>query len=206
MEVKASLKEKEELLKEVHHRVKNNLQVISSLLSLQSKYIKDEETADVFKQSQSRIQSIALIHEKLYQAGDFTKIEFSRYVADLTNNLLRTYGMGRIKVNVDIKDVLLNIEYAIPCGLIINEMVTNSLKHAFPGGRDGNINIYMRKREENVELIVADDGTGMRGIDPRNSKTLGMQLLTNIVEKQLEGKIGLDTKNGTKFKINFRVD
>ncbi|MEE8358125.1 MAG: PAS domain S-box protein, partial [Candidatus Hydrothermarchaeales archaeon] len=144
-EIKADLKEKEVLLQEIHHRVKNNLQVVSSLLELQSGYIKDKRDLRLLKESQNRIKSMALVHEKLYQSKDLANIDFSDYIEDLTNNLFMVYeaNASKIALKIDVKDVSLGINAAIPCGLIINELISNSLKHAFPEGRGGEIEIVL---------------------------------------------------------------
>ncbi len=202
-----SLKEKDVLLQEIHHRVKNNLQVISSLLSLQSEHIEDKQTLEMFQKSQDRIKSIALIHEKLYsESEDLTRINFASYVHDLATKLFSSYeiSLDIIKLNIDVIDILLDITLAIPCGLIINELVSNSLKHAFPDNREGEINIMLRKSNENeFTLILGDNGVGLPlDIDFPNIETLGLQLVFALV-KQLEGTMELDRSDGTVFKIQF---
>ena len=202
----ASLKEKEVLLKEVHHRVKNNLQVISSLLNLQSRHITDKASRAMFKESQSRIRAMALIHEKLYTSEDLAHIDIAEYMQDLTASLFSTYTVrNAIKVNIAITDIFLTITTAIPCGLIINELVTNALKHAFPHQQDGTITISMTpSTNDSLILTVSDTGIGFpKDIDFRNTTTLGMQLVTSLVE-QLEGTITLDRSEGTRFRIEFR--
>ena len=202
----ASLKEKEVLLKEVHHRVKNNLQVISSLLSLQSQHIKDKESLEMFQESQSRIRAMALIHEKLYQSEDMARIDIAAYIQDLTAFLFSTYTVSNeIKVNIAVTDIFLIITTAIPCGLIINELVTNALKHAFPHQQDGTITVSMTpSNTDSLILTVSDTGIGFpEGIDFRNTTTLGMQLVISLVE-QLDGTITLDRSEGTRFRIEFR--
>lgn len=140
-QLKASLKEKEVLLKEIHHRVKNNLQIISSLLNLQSEYIQDKQDLDIFKVSQNRIESMALIHEKLYQSKDLARIDFGEYIRDLVCTLFCSYEVNSsaIDMKINIDQIFLGIDVAIPCGLMINEVVLNYLKHAFPKGRTGEI-------------------------------------------------------------------
>ena len=202
----ASLKGKEILLKEIHHRVKNNLQVIASLLSLQSHHIKDKESLEIFKESQNRVRSMALIHEKLYTSEDFSHIDIASYIQDLTASLFSTYTVSNaIKVTIAITDIFLTITTAIPCGLIINELVTNALKHAFPQERDGTITVSMTpSTKESLILTVSDTGIGFpEGIDFRNTTTLGMQLVISLVE-QLDGTITLDRSAGTTFTITFR--
>jgi len=202
----ASLKEKEVLLKEIHHRVKNNLQVISSLLSLQSQHITDKDSRAMFQESQSRVRAIALIHEKLYQSEDIAHIDIASYIQDLTALLFSTYTVrNAIKVDITITDIFLTITTAIPCGLIINELVSNALKHAFPKERDGTITVSMTpSTNDSLILTVSDTGIGFpEEIDFRNTTTLGMQLVITLVE-QLEGTITLDRSEGrTTFTITF---
>ena len=205
-QIKASLKEKEVLLREIHHRVKNNLQIISSLLNLQSRYIKDKQVLHVFKESQDRIKSMALIHKKLYQSKDLARIDFAEYVRSLIADLFRSYkadyDLITLKTNID--DVFLGIDTAIPCGLIINELVSNSLKYAFPEDRQGEIRIDLHSEKEGkFTLIVSDSGVGFpKDLDFRNTESLGLQLICTLVD-QLQGTIGLDRTGGTEFKIAF---
>jgi len=204
--ITASLKEKEVLLKEVHHRVKNNLQVISSLLNLQSQHIKDKDSLEMFQESQNRVRSMALIHEKLYTSEDLSRIDIAAYIQDLTASLFSTYTVGNeIKINIDVTDIFCTITTAIPCGLIINELVTNAVKHGFPKERDGTITVSMTpSNTDSLILTVSDNGIGFpEEIDFRNTTTLGMQLITSLVE-QLEGTITLGRSEGTTFTITFR--
>lgn len=206
-QISSSLKEKEMLLREIHHRVKNNMQVISSLLSLQSEQIKDKNYLEMFKDSKNRVLSMSLVHENLYQSKDLAKIDFNAYIKDLANNLLQSYGMtGKIAFNINVDEVSLGVDSAIPCGLIINELITNSLKHAFPNGREGEIKIIILKTNENeMELIVGDNGVGMpEGIDFRKTESLGLHLVTMLAENQLNGTINLNRNKGTEFKIEFK--
>ncbi len=203
--IKQSLKEKEVLLREIHHRVKNNLQIISSLLSLQSRYIKDKEAFELFMESQARVKSIAGVHEKLYQSKDLTRVDFADYIKSLSSNLLYTYAAypNLIKLNINVEDVSLNIETAIPLGLIVNELLTNSIKHAFPDGREGEIRIDLRPTDDRIELVVGDNGVGFpEDLDFRKTESLGMQLVFELVD-QLDGEIELDRSHGTEFKIVF---
>jgi len=206
-QIKAALKEKEVLLREIHHRVKNNMQIVSSLLRLQSRYTKDKQILDIFKASQSRIESMAFIHEKLYQSKDLARIDFTDYVNTLVRNLFTTYGVStaRIKLNIDIKHVSLPLDKAIPCGLIINELVSNSLKYAFPANKQGEIKIALHPTNENeLELIVSDNGISMpEDIDFRNTESLGLHLVTILAKDQLRGEINLNRTGGTEFKIKF---
>ena len=205
--IKASLKEKEILLQEVHHRVKNNMQLISSLLSLQSRKIKDKRALEALKSSQNRVRSMALIHERVYQSKNFARVDFTDYAQSLTSHLFSSYGIDPkvIKLNLDIKDVFLDTNTAIPCSLVINELVTNSLKHAFPDSKKGEIKITLHQlKEKEIELVVSDNGVGMpEEVDFRNTESLGLHLVNLLAEDQLHGKINLDRKNGTHFKIRF---
>jgi PAS domain S-box-containing protein len=206
--VKASLKEKKVLLSEIHHRVKNNMQVISSMLYLQSKYIREKKYLDIFKDSQYRIKSMALVHEKLYKSKDLAHINFKDYVRSLTESLFRSYGVStsKIALKINADDISLGIDTAIPCGLILSEIVSNSLKYAFPEGRQGEIEITFRSHDENeVELTVRDNGVGIPGdIDFRNAESLGLQVIVNLTEHQLQGEIELHRAKGTKFEIKFK--
>jgi len=209
-QIKAALSEKEVLLKEIHHRVKNNLQVIESLLSLQAEHLKDEKALAIFKNSRSRIASMALVHEKLYQSHDLVRIDFRAYIRDLTNSLFTSYALApdTVTLGMDIEDVALDIGTSIPLALIINELVTNSLLHAFPQGRKGQISIGLHADDGNdLTLVFTDDGVGLpEAIDIHNTETLGLQLVTLLV-KQLRGNIELDRSNGTRFNIRFvRID
>jgi len=207
-QVKASLQEKEVLLKEIHHRVKNNLQVISSLLSLQSSYIEDRKFLGVLDDSQHRVRSMALIHEKLYQSANLAQIDFGDYIRELASYLLQSQDthLRGITLNVQVTDTFLDIDTAVPCGLIINELVSNSLKHAFPKGQNGEIFIKMWAIDrQQVTLIVGDNGLGFpQELDFRETESLGLQLVNTLVE-QLEGVIELGRNNGSRFTINFAL-
>jgi len=211
--IEASLREKEVLLKEIHHRVKNNLQIISSLLSLQSGYIDDKQTLRLFKNSQERVMAMALIHEKLYQSGDLSRIDFQEYIRSLIPYLFESYSLksGHVRLDMEIENVALNIETAIPLGLIVNELVSNSLKHAFPGSKEGELQIKLEKSEGKKDengydytLIIADNGIGFPdGLDFKKSDRLGMVLVHSLVKK-LRGAIDLDRREGTRFIIKFK--
>lgn len=203
--IKVALREKEVLLKEVHHRVKNNMQVISSILNLQSRHIQNNHTQKVFADSQNRIMSMALVHEKLYESKDLAKIDFAGYVRSMMGYLFGLYGAGNsIRFNIDIKNILLDVNTAIPCGMIVNELVSNSLKYAFPAGRGGQIYIGLHQAEyDKLILTVKDDGVGLpEGLDFRKTESLGMQLVVMLTE-QLDSSIEVDKKKGTTFKITF---
>jgi PAS domain S-box-containing protein len=204
-QIKASLREKEVLLKEIHHRVKNNLQVISSLLYLQSKNIKDRQTFEMFQESQYRVRSMVLVHERLYQSPDLAKVDFAEYVRSLANYLFRSYGVNTnvIQLRTSVDDVLLGIDTAITCGLILNELISNSLKHAFPDGRPGEVRIELRADDDQLTLMISDNGVGFPGdLDFRDTQSLGLQLVNTLVE-QIEGTIELDRSGGTAFEIRF---
>lgn len=206
-QIKASLLEKEVLLKEIYHRVKNNLQVISSLLNLQSAYIKDKHDLAIFQQSQQRIASIALIHEKLYQSQDLARINFREYTRDLVGSLLTAYEVNEdaivVQINID-EDVLLGLDTAIPCSLIIHELVSNSLKYAFPAGKNGSICIELNQSDDNnFILIVSDDGIGLPpDFDFQKMASLGLQLV-DALTYQLSGTINIKGNRGVECQLTF---
>lgn len=206
-QIRASLKEKEILLKEIHHRVKNNLQIISSMLSLQSGYIKDGEDLELFNESRNRIKAMALIHEKLYHSKDLARVNVAEYIRTLTDELFRAYrgSASLITLKTDIEDVLFDIDRAIPCGLIINELVSNSLKYAFPSGREGEISITLHSDiDGTLTLSVRDNGIGLpEDIGIPGAPSLGLQLVKTLTE-QLDGTIELDRNSGTSFTISFK--
>jgi len=205
--IRASLKEKEVLLKEIHHRVKNNLQVISSLLNLQANQIRDKESAQVFRDSQSRVRAMSLVHERLYQSSDLARIDFAGYVQDVTRHLLRSYQSGPrgVKLKVDVDPVSFNIDTAIPCALIINELVSNSLKYAFPNGKDGEILIRLNQTDtEDLNLCISDNGIGFPAdVSWEKTDSLGLQLVRSLTD-QLNGSITCQLDRGAKFDIRFR--
>lgn len=203
-QLRQSLEEKELLLKEIHHRVKNNLNVISSLLNLQSKYIKDKAALAVFQESQRRARSMALIHKMLYQSTDLKCINFGDYIKTLTEELFRTYVTGdNIQLDLDVGEVLLDINTAVPLGLIVNELVSNSLKHAFPNNLEGEITVKFHKRGEQYNFIVADTGVGFpEDLNFEKTDSLGMRLVNTLVD-QIDGTMELERENGTCFIIKF---
>ena len=207
-QLQITIKDKELLLRELHHRVKNNLMIISSLLNLQSTYIKDEESKKIFKESQNRARSMALIHERLYQSTDLKRIDFGDYIRTLANDLYHTYVMDTnlIKLNVDVEDIKLDINTSIPLGLILNELVTNSLKHAFPKGSSGKIDIILHLQDKKYLLEVKDNGIGFtKDIDYKNTDSLGLRLVISLTD-QIEGEIEFNNKLGTSFKIIFEEE
>jgi PAS domain S-box-containing protein len=202
--IRDSLAEKEVLLKEIHHRVKNNMQIISSLLNLQLQHVQEEEASNVLIESQGRVKTMAMIHEKLYQSPDLTRIRFRDYIQKLAYDILYTYGVkaGSIELEMDIDNIELGMETSIPCGLIINELVTNSVKYAFPEGK-GTIIIQFKGQDE-LQLIIKDDGIGLpREIDLEHTETLGLQLVLNLV-KQLNGELTINRSQGTEYIIKFK--
>ncbi|MDQ7821653.1 MAG: histidine kinase dimerization/phosphoacceptor domain -containing protein [Candidatus Eremiobacteraeota bacterium] len=206
-ELKDSLREKELLLKELHHRVKNNMQVISSLLSLQGRGSSHPEVAVFVQESQNRIRAMALLHEKLYHMESMTRIDPRDYIKELVQSLFRVYFPigNKITSHIEIEDLALGVSSAIACGLIINELVLNAIKYAFPGDRKGKVTVRLLRREENtLELTVGDDGVGIS--QPRSiedPESLGLELVKLIAEEQLEGKVRCETEGGTTFIITF---
>jgi len=198
---------KDLLLREIHHRVKNNLQVISSLLYLQSRRVDDQNVVEMFNESSNRVKSMTLIHQKLYQSKDTATINFGEYIRDLIDALFLSYGVDRqtIALKLNIENAVLSIDTAIPCGLIINEIISNSLKYAFPEGRQGQISVTLQ-RENGTKfiLVVGDNGVSLpKDLDFRNTTSLGLKLVTTLVE-QLGGTIELNQQGGTEFTITFR--
>lgn len=196
------------LLKEIHHRVKNNMQIISSLINLQSDYATDESTIKMFQDSKHRIRTMALIHEKLYMSDDISLINFSKYIKSLTTKLLEFYSLKSrlITLKVISDNITMDIDSAIPCGLLINELLSNSIKYAFPDGREGNIVIKMHIKDGYYVLSVEDDGVGFpEEIDFVNPNTLGLQIVQTLTQ-QLDGNIELETNGFTRFKISFKVE
>lgn len=207
-QIKTSLEEKEALLREIHHRVKNNLQVISSLLNLQSSLVADPQALEVFQESQHRIRSMAFVHEKLYQSESLARIDFTEYVRTLTTYLFSSYGdrAQHITLAIQAEDVSLGIDTAIPCGLILNELVSNALKHAFPDGREGEVWIDIRADDaQRMTLTVSDNGVGLsESLDLHNTTSLGLQLVNTLV-RQLDGTMEIHGRGGAEFKIGFVV-
>jgi hypothetical protein len=207
-ELRRSLQEKEALLQEIHHRVKNNLQVISSLLNLRAESSQDPETLQMLRESQDRVRSMALIHEKLYQSQDLEQVDFGSYVRELTNHLMNSYGTesAGVRLTATADDVSLRIDKAVPCGLIINELVSNALKHAFPDGRSGEIHVSLRSEpDRRLTLSVADNGVGLPADqDVDAAETLGLQLI-RVLTSQIDGRARLDSRDGsgTEASITF---
>ena len=204
-QIKKSLREKEVLLKEVHHRVKNNLQTIISLLNLQSNRSEDAKIRQSLEKCKQRIFSMAMVHAELYQSDDFSYIDFRSYLNKIIKNMVSSYQLERkIEVDLQIDDIKLDIDRAIPCGLMLNEMITNAIKYAFPPDRCGKITISMKRiKNKNYELIFQDNGIGLpEYFDIQKSHSLGMVLI-NTLTAQLRGKLEINTNHGTIFKIIF---
>ncbi len=203
--IQLSLEEKEMLLREIHHRVKNNLMIISSLLNLQSRYIKDKEILSVFRDSQNRARSMALIHDRLYQSSHLKSIDIGDYIRTLASDLFRTYATDseRIRLNFNVEEAMIDINTMIPVGLIVNELLSNCLKHAFPNDRSGQIDIGFHYNHPKYRLTVTDNGVGFpENIDYKNTKSLGLRLV-NILTDQIDGDIELKRDEGTQFSIEF---
>jgi len=207
-QIKASLKEKEVLLKEIHHRVKNNLQIINSLLNLQSRGIKDKESRDIFEKCKNRIDSIALVHEKLYQSEDLANVNFGEYVNTLTARLFDAYSssLPGVELKIKVESLYLQVNKAIPCALVINELVMNSIKHGFPSGKGGEIMVGFKMVDaDKVSLSVSDNGVGLpKDFEIAAPTTLGMQIINALVG-QLHGTLHVDKSKGTKFIIDFTL-
>ena len=203
-EINSSLNEKEVLLREIHHRVKNNLQVISSLLNLQASMTEDAATKAMLEESRHRVRSMALIHESLYRARNLASIDFADYLRALTREILHTFGRSDIACNLELASVGLSVDKAIPSGLIVNELLTNALKHAFPHGRSGSIGLRLQAEESGqVRIVVHDDGAGFpRGFDLAAATTMGLTIVRTLVE-QIRGTISLESKHGTTLTIAF---
>jgi two-component sensor histidine kinase len=203
-EIEESLKEKEVMLKEIHHRVKNNLQIISSILNLQSSFVTDENTLEILQESRNRIRSMAIIHENLYRTEDFSSINFADYLVNLVTNLIASYRIHEIiHLDSDVDEIDLVLDQAIPCGLLVNELITNSLKYAWNEKQEGVIKLKLKQSGSRVTLIIADNGAGLpNNFEDMSSDTLGLQLVVTLVE-QLDGELTVNVNNGTEYLINF---
>ncbi|MGC9516221.1 MAG: sensor histidine kinase [Methanomicrobiales archaeon] len=204
-ELKKVMSKNEMLLKEIHHRVKNNLQIISSILNLQSFYLTDKKSLEALTDCKNRVRSMGMVHEKLYQSGDFAKIEVKDYIESVALEIFKSYALNpeQIKVKMEIEDISLDINQSIAIGLIVNELLTNSIKYAFPQ-KKGNIEIKISKKgDDKISMLIQDDGIGFPAdFELVKSETLGLQLVNNLVS-QLDGEITLDRSSGTKFIIEF---
>lgn len=207
-QINESLKEKEILLKELYHRTKNNMYVISSLVDLQAHHLKDDSLKSIFRDIKNRIQSMALVHEKLYKSKKLTRLNAGEYIKDLTAAVMGTYKgeAEQVSVKMDVEDLELSIDTAIPAGLVLNELISNSLKHAFPDRRRGQITIGLHAIDGELALRYSDDGIGPPdGFDAAKSGSLGMNLIYNIVYKQLDGSIETRTGKGIEFDITLKI-
>jgi two-component sensor histidine kinase/CHASE1-domain containing sensor protein len=203
--IAASLLEKETMLKEIHHRVKNNLQIVASLLNTQSSYLQNDKAREAFQESIDRVRAMAMIHAQLYEFQDLTRIDFGRFIQDLIGNIIQSYGGAEfpVEITMDVGGVSLGIDNSIPCGLILNELVSNALKHAFPEKKEGTIHIRMRLEDNRVTITVQDNGIGFpEPLDLTKVKSMGLRLV-NILVRQLSGKIDMQVDSGTTWTITF---
>lgn len=202
--IRQSLKEKEVLLQEVHHRVKNNLQMIWSLINMQVRQIHDDSARSALEECQRRVQAIALIHEQLYQSRNYARVPFSEYTRSLAANIFQATGVSPANVSlaIAVEDISLPVDKAIPCGLVLNELITNALKHAFPNGRKGTIRVELGKVPGNrLRLVVSDDGVGLpAGFDSRTAVSLGLHLV-RMLTKQVDGELEVRTDGRTSFCV-----
>jgi PAS domain S-box-containing protein len=206
--LQASLKEKEVLLQEVHHRVKNNLQVIASLINMQLRKVDSPAARGALEECRNRVLAIALIHEKLYQSKDYGRVQFSDYIRSIASNVFQSAGVspGVVQLTVQIEPIALPVDKAIPCGLIVNELITNALKHAFPHGREGVVEVSLSARDGRVSLCVKDNGIGLSpNFTLEDSRTLGLQLVTTLA-RQLEGSVEILRSGGTAFRVSFALE
>jgi len=208
-QMKALLRERETLIKEVHHRVKNNMMVISSLLSLQQSKTDNEETKGALQVSQNRVQAMSQIHETLYHSDNLSAIDMEDYLTNLATTVLHSYSINKnVKLRIDAAKTMVNVKQASSIGLIINELVSNSLKYAFPDERKGEIYLKLKSREENeIEMVVSDNGVGMpEDLDLENTDSLGLKLVKMLAEDQLDGSIDIKSDNCTRFTLKFNLD
>lgn len=200
-----SIREKEILLKEIHHRVKNNLQIISSIINLQSASVKDEHILEILRESKNRIYTMATIHENLYQSAQFSFIQFDTYIHKLVQNVIGSYqsSSNQIEITYNLAPIELNIDQAIPCGLILNELLTNAVKYAFPDYKKGKINISVTEYNQVVTIVFEDNGIGLPpDLNIEETPTLGFQLVVTLID-QLDGQFNVFTDLGTKYLITF---
>jgi PAS domain S-box-containing protein len=207
--IKASLEEKEILIDEIHHRVKNNMNVVSSILKLQANSIEDERTKDILKESQSRIYAMSAIHETLHGSENLSEIDLKNYLTRITTSVFQASftDSKKVKLKNDIEEIPISINQASPLGLVINELLSNSLKYAFPDDREGEIKVGMKKQDQELQLTVKDNGVGIsKDLDWKKASSLGLKLVRTLVENQLDGSIDMESNNGTKFTINFKIE
>ena len=207
-QLQKSLTEKDILIKEIYHRVKNNLAVVSGILNLQTKFIEDKKAIDSIRETQIRVTSMAMVHSHLSDSENYTKIEYKKYIKTLVTNIFHSLKMSeQVKLHFDLDDIILPIDKAMPCGLLLNEIVSNALKHAFPDNRKGNLRIIMSSLEnKNCEIIVKDDGVGLpANFHLEKSKTFGLKLI-NVMSKQFHGTIEIISDKGTEFRIQLNTE
>ena len=207
-QIKQSLREKEALLREIHHRVKNNMAVVSSLLSLQAEQIKDATVRSIFEESQQRVKSMALVHEKLYQTKDLSSIDFEDYIKSIVSEIISLYRIdtNAITTEINIEGIQLDLESAVPCGLIVNELLTNVFKHAFPDNGRGVLSIHFTKTDGAYTLTIKDNGVGLpKGFDYKETGTLGLQLV-NVLTKQLRGTLRIESDKGMEVVVTFKTE
>ena len=207
-QLKKSLKEKEVMIKEIYHRVKNNLAVVSGLLNIQAANIKDKKAKAAFQATRDRIFSLSAVHSQLYHSENYSYVDYKEYIKKLVSNIYYSFQMsGHVKLHLDLADITLPIDKAIPCGLLVNEIVTNALKHAFPEKRKGNLRITTHSLEDkNIEIIVKDDGIGIpESFNIEKTETLGLKLI-DLMTKQIEGTLEIESKKGTEFKIRLSTE
>ncbi|MFP3975293.1 MAG: histidine kinase dimerization/phosphoacceptor domain -containing protein [Dehalococcoidia bacterium] len=208
-QIRKDLQEKEALLKEIHHRVKNNMQVLASLLKHQRRRVKEESYKQMLRENEQRIYSMSLAHEKVYRSDNMAAVDFGRFVKSVARSLFSSYmtDIQTVKLVTDAEDVKLPVDQAVPCGLIVNELVSNSLKYAFPEGRQGEVKVSLHEIGGNeVDLVISDNGAGLpEEIDFRKTDSLGLHLVTILAEGQLDGEVELDRSRGTEFRIKFKI-
>jgi two-component sensor histidine kinase len=196
---------KRSLLQEIHHRVKNNLQVISSLLNLQSNYVKDHQTLEVIRESINRIRSMSLIHQSLYQQKDFVRSDFAKYVQELAHNLIETYQNESCTVEliIEVEKMRLSLDDSVPCGLILNELISNALKYAFADRNEGSVTVRMEQHSDYCVLEVRDDGIGFpENFAPEEVESLGIELVHTLTE-QLDGELTMENKDGAYVRVSW---
>jgi two-component sensor histidine kinase len=210
-QLKKALEEKELLLRELYHRTKNNMQVISSMLTLQTQYAKNKEVEKIIRQTEDRIRAMSLVHRKLYQSKDLSRLSIREYIHELAHLLMQSYKVTsqKIVLNLEIEDFMVLIDTAIPCGLLLNELVSNALKHAFPGEKRGEITIRVSRSEQgDIDLYVSDTGAGVPpGTDFENQETMGIKSIITIARHQLQGQVTFETDNpghGIACHVHFK--
>jgi PAS domain S-box-containing protein len=206
-ELEKSLNEKETLLQEIHHRVKNNMTVISSLLGLQITSVSDEKAKEALQDSRNRVHTMSTVHETLYRSDNLAFVNIQTYLSELGKTIIQSYSTDKVNMNIEAENILIGVKQASTLGLIVNELISNSLKYAFPDVGNDEINLSVKKLDKELELIVEDNGVGIPdGVDLKNSSTLGLKLVYTLVENQLDGSIGMESENGTKYIIKFNIE